>query len=99
MARALVQAGLEGSDPRCKGLDLLYLLLGNREQMHDQWPHDEGRLLPVSRIQRQPFWHRDGRDHDLPLCATHLAASSVIDAAGIENNPEKCQPKLGSRTS
>jgi hypothetical protein len=50
MARALVQAGLEGSNPRFKGLDLRCLPLGNREQMHDQLPHDEGRLLPAGRV-------------------------------------------------
>ena len=61
VVRALVQAGLEGADPRLKGLDLRCLLLGYREQMHDQLPYDEGRLLPARRVQRQPFWQAVGK--------------------------------------
>jgi len=97
MARALVQAGLEGSDPRFKGLDVLCLLRGHREQMHAQLLYDEGRLLPAGRVQQQPFWQGEGRDQDSPLRVPHLAASSVIDAALMENNPEKCQHKMGGR--
>jgi hypothetical protein len=97
IVRALVQAGLEGCDPRFKGVHLLCLLLGHREQLDDQLPHDEGRLLPAGCIQRQPFWQRDGGDHDTPLRAPHLAAASVIDAAVRESNPEKCQHKMGGR--
>ena len=66
IARALVQEGLEGPDPRFRGGDLLCLLPGNRAPMDDQLPHDEGRLLPAGRLQRQPFWQGNGGNHRTP---------------------------------
>lgn len=95
IAGALLQAGLECREPRFKGLDLFGLLLDDHQQMDDQLPHDEGRLFPAGRIQRQPFWQEYRGSHDTPSRTLNLATAWRIDAAFIEKKLEKFQQKVG----
>jgi hypothetical protein len=53
--------------------------------------HDEGRLLPSGRVQRQPFWKRQRVGHSILPCRRNGPPAGASAAVVIAKNPAKDQ--------
>lgn len=87
----LLHAGFEVGESRLQRLDPRCLLLDDGEVLDDQVLHDEGRLLPGSRVQRKPFWKRQRVGHSILPWLMNGPTAGASTAVVIAKNPAKGQ--------
>ena len=87
----LLHASFQVGHARLQRLDPRGLLLDDGEELDDQVLHDEGRVLPGSRVQRKPFWKRQRVGHSILPWLMNGPMVGARAAVVIAKNPAKGQ--------